>query len=177
MLLPSRMFPLLASLLLLTASMAHASRPLGIPDLEGGAASPEALADQLLEALAANDEAALQRLRVSESEYRRIIVPGTVTAGSPPRAAEPAATDFFWRMLDAKSHDFARQLLSELGGKHLTRREIRFTKGTHSFAGYTAHGQLRVAATDESGAPYIVRSGTIAQVGDRYKLIGLNWDD
>jgi len=163
-----------ASLFALTA---RATSFPAIPDLSGGASSIESLADSLLVALAANDEEGLQKLRVSESEYLEIIVPGTVPVDSPRRKTEPEASAFFWRMLDAKSRDFSRLLLAEFGGKRLTRHAIRFTKGTNAFAAYTAHGQLRILVTDASGAEHVVRSGTVAQVGDRYKLIGLNWDD
>lgn len=147
------------------------------PRLSHASPSIAALADSLLNALAANDERALHQLRVSESEYRTVIEPATVEPGQPPRHIDEASSKLFWSMLDTKSRDFARPLLSEFGGKTLTRKDVRFIRGVHQYAGYTAHSQMRVLVADEHGKETLVRSGTVAQVGDQYKLIGLNWDD
>jgi len=152
-------------------------RSMETPALSGGAASVEDLVDRLLQAIAANDEKALHALRVSEVEYRTVIVPGTVEVGEVPRRVDDTSTDLFWRMLDTKSRDFSRALLAENGGKKLVRKEVRFSKGVHRYGGYTAHGQVRVLVADAEGTERVIRSGTIAQVGERYKLISLSWDD
>ncbi len=173
----SRLIATILAVTLLHCGHAVPMRGLSVPPLSGGASSPEALVDELLLAIASNDPTALHALRVSEVEYRTIIVPGTVEVGQPLREVDAAATTAFWRLLDSKSRDFGRQLLADQGGKKLSRKEIRFTKGVHPYAGYTAHGQVRVLVTDAQANETLIRSGTIAQVGDRYKFISLSWDD
>ena len=145
--------------------------------LTGGAASVEALADALLEALHQGDEAALQRLRVNEDEYRTIIAPGTVAPGQPLRRVSLEATGFFWRLLATRSGDYARILLRDFGGKPWQREEIVFTKGRQPYATYTALGELRLTVRAPDGTSAVVRTGTVAEVGGSHKLIGFNWDD
>jgi len=147
------------------------------PKLSGGATSVGALLDELLEAVAANDENALHRLRVTETEYRSIIVPGTVSAGAPPRQASEQITTFFWSMLDTKSRDYGRLTLRQFGGQHLQRRGVEYRNGIKRFGGYTAYGSVHLTVVTDEGTQTELRSGTIAEVDGRYKLIGLNWDD
>lgn len=163
----------IVSLMMHSAPEASTRRPM----LAGGATSVDALLDQFLDAVAANDEVALHHLRVTETEYRSIIVPGTVDVGAPPRHVTPKITTFFWHMLDAKSRDFAYQTLSEFGGQHLQRRSVSYTKGIRKFGGYTAYGDVHLEVATDEGKELQVRSGTIAEVDGRYKFIGLNWAD
>ncbi len=142
--------------------------------LDGGASSIDALLDEFLIALQTKDVRALTRLRVTEAEYRTIIIPGTVKPGEPLREVAAAPSLFFWRMLDQKSEDVARVLFEGFGGRALARRELRFTKGTRQFAAYTAHGDVRLVVLNEFGEQRELRTGTIAEVGGQYKFIGFN---
>lgn len=142
--------------------------------LRGGAPSVDTLLDQFLHALSTKDERALHRLRVNEAEYRQIIIPGTVKPGESPRQVAEESSQFFWSMVNQKSEDVGRQLIKNFGGHHYTRGGVRFTKGSRSFAWYIAHGDVRLDLTDENGQPHELRTGTIAEVGGRYKFIGFN---
>ena len=148
-----------------------------VPQFQGGATSVDALLDDLLAAVAAHDEAALNRLRVTEEEYRTIIVPGTAEPGQPPRKISDHVSEYFWHMLDAKSRDLTYAALGQFGGQQLTRREVRYTKGVKQYQGYTALGEVRMQVVNTNGEKQEFRSGTIAEVGGRYKFIGLNWND
>ena len=145
--------------------------------LSNGARSIDTLVDRLLHALAANDEHALHRLRVTEDEYRQIIIPGTVKVGEAPRAvaAEPSA--FFWSMLNQKSEDVGRQILKTFGRHTYKRKELTYTKGTRQFAWYTAHGNVQLQLEDEQGQTHELRVGTIAEISGQYKFIGFNAND
>lgn len=143
----------------------------------GAAPSIDALLDQLLQAVMANDEQSLHRLRVTESEYLTIIVPWTVEEGRPARTIPEQSATFYWRMLDAKSRDMARLMLQQFGGKKLQSRQPEYTNGVQKYGGYTAYGQVRLPVVNEQGKEALLRSGTIAEVAGGYKFIGLNWND
>ena len=153
------------------AAKEAATKPL---QLDGGAASIDSLLDQFLQALAANDERALNRLRVSEREYRDIIVPGTAKPGEPPREVPQNTADFFWSMLNQKSEDTGRHIMQNLGGHTYKRGELTYTKGTREFVWYKAHGDVRLKLENEKGETKELRTGTIAEVGGRFKFIGFN---
>ena len=142
-----------------------------------GAPSVDALLDELLAALAAKDEHGLHRLRVTETEYRQIIIPGTVKEGEPPRKVDATPSEFFWRMLDQKSQDVGRVLIQRFGGRHYTRKELTYTKGVRKFAWYTALGEVRLRIENEDGDDDVLRTGSIAEVNGRYKFIGFNFNN
>lgn len=160
--------------LAMKSSPRSAEPPLRLND---GAASVDALLDELLQALAAKDEAALHRLRVTEAEYRELIVPGTVEEGKPLRRVSAQTATFFWRLLDAKNRDLGRIMLQEFGGQPLERRGLTYTHGVKKYGGYTAYGQVRLQVANQQGREMELRTGTIAEVDGRYKFIGINWED
>jgi hypothetical protein len=167
-----------AVLITATASraQAEAAHPAPAPKLKltDGARSIDGLLEQFQSALDAKDENALRKLRVTEREYREIIIPGTVKPGQPPREVAPTPSVFFWQMIDQKSDDVARHLI-ELFGGHKTRRiSVKFTKGTREFAWYKSHGDVQLTLQDEQGRERELRTGAIAEVDGRFKFIGFN---
>lgn len=139
--------------------------------LAHAAPSVDALVGRLVGALAARDREALARLRVSEREYRTIIVPGHVEPGRPPQRLPDEASRFFWEMLDTRSRYSAEALLAEFGGQRYRLKGVRFARGTRRYAGYTAHRQLRLILEDGGGAERELRTGSIAEVRGRYKFV------
>lgn len=144
------------------------------PTLSNAARSIDALLDQFLRALSQGDEQALQRLRVSEHEYRDIIIPGTVKPGEAPRNVAPEPSAWFWSMLNQKSEDVSRALIKTYAGHTYKRKALSFTKGTRQFAWYTAHGDVRLVLESESGETRELGTGAIAEIDGRYKFIGFN---
>ena len=142
-----------------------------------GAPSVDALLDELLAALAAKDEHGLHRLRVTETEYRQIIIPGTVKEGEPPRKVDATPSEFFWRMLDQKSQDMGRLILERFGGHQYVRKDLTYTRGVRKFAWYTALGNVKLQVQDEDGVEHLLHTGAIAEVNGRYKFIGFNYND
>jgi hypothetical protein len=138
--------------------------------LGGGASSPEELAQRLLDALEREDLDALRRLRVTESEYKDIILAGTAPAGQPARTLRPDVADYAWKTLDTKSLYYERYLLHEFGGQHYEVKHLSFAKGTADYARYRAHRQLRLAL-QRDGSRAELATGSIAEVGGRYKFI------
>jgi hypothetical protein len=154
-----------------------APRPPAQRQLVNGAPSVDALLDRFFGALATKDDQAMQRLRVTEQEYRGIIIPGTVKEGEPPRPVDPTASVYWWRMLNQKSEDVGRLIMLEFGGHRYTRENVTFTKGVRKFGWYAAIGEVRLNIKDESGDEKILKTGSIAEVHGRYKFIGFNYND
>ncbi|MBI3783282.1 MAG: hypothetical protein HY270_07760 [Deltaproteobacteria bacterium] len=162
----------LISLLLPHMSAASTKPPFG---LKGGRTSIEVLVADFLKAVKSKDEAALKQLRVSEKEYRDIIVPGSVKPGAAPRLdVAPQTSEYFWKMLNQKSEDYARAFIKGLGGKRVKRKSLKFSKGTRQFAWYTAHGDVELVLEDEAGVAHELHTGTVAEIDGRFKFIGFN---
>jgi hypothetical protein len=140
--------------------------------LVNGAPSAATLIDRFLAALAAKDPDALHRLRVTEAEYREILMPGTVPVGQPlkpPPSKELA--NFAWGTLDEKSAYYEQFLLSQYGGKHLRLQSSAYDKGEQRFANHTAYRQLRLTLVDEAtGAEVLLGTGSIVEVAGAYKF-------
>ena len=112
----------------------------------------------------------LRRLRVTESEYKDVILAGTVEAGQPLRTWPPEVVDYAWDTLNTKSLYYERYLLHELGGKHYEFKDMTFAKGVTDYATYRAYRQLRLTVTDK-GSSAELATGSIAEVEGRYKFI------
>jgi hypothetical protein len=151
------------------------TRPIG---LGGGAPSIDALLGEFLDAVERQDVDAMHRLRVSKDEYQRIIVPGMVEPGAPPRRISEQPRELFWQINDRKSRYAAEAIAHQYGGRHYTSRDLRLTRGTREFAWYTVHGQIRLdlRALDLPGTAEL-RTGSIAEIDGRYKFIAFQWDD
>ena len=106
--------------------------------LRDAASSKEELAQRLLDALERKDLQALRRLRVTETEYKDVILPGSVEAGQQLRDYTPDVADYAWKTLNTKSLYYERYLLAQLGGKHLAYRDMSFAKGVADYATYRA---------------------------------------
>ena len=166
-----------AGMLLVTPFPARADSPPSSPkhpQLTNAAPSIDALLDQFLRALAAKDEQAMHRLRVSEVEYRQIIIPGTVKPGEAPRQVAESPSAFFWSMINQKSEDVGRLLMANYGGHTYKRKALTYTKGSRDFAWYRAHGDVRLQLEDETGATKELHTGSIAEIDGQYKFIGFN---
>jgi len=149
----------------MTPAGAEGSQMLG-----DAASSREELAQWLLDALEKKDLQTLRRLRVTESEYKDVILPGSVEVGQALRNYPPDVADYAWKTLNTKSLYYERYLLAQVGGKHFEFKDMTFAKGVADYATYRAHRQLRLAVL-EDGSPGELATGSIAEVGGRYKFI------
>lgn len=146
------------------------------PTLRGGAQSVDELVQDLVVAVHASDEGALRSLRVSEVEYREIILPGSVPPGETPPQYAQEFTDFLWGSLDVRNRHGEQQLLRLWGGKSLTVESASFHRGVRAYRGYTAHSLLDLTVKDDQGKEVRMEMGSIAQVGDRFKFISFTRD-
>src|SRR5262245_32378304 len=136
--------------------------------LRDAASSKEELAQWLLDALEKKDLEALRRLRVTEAEYKDFILPGSVEVGKRLRTYPPDVANYAWQTLNTKSLYYERYLLAQVGGKHMEFKDMSFAKGTADYATYRAFRQLRLAVL-ENGSPAELATGSIAEVGGKYK--------
>jgi hypothetical protein len=138
--------------------------------LDTSASSTAELVQRLLEALERRDLNALHRLRVTEPEYKGIILAGGVPVGQPFRSYRAEVSDLAWQTLNTKSIYYERFLLHEYGGRRYELKDVRFEEGTADYAGYRAHRQLRLSLARE-GSTVELATGSIAEVGGRFKFV------
>jgi hypothetical protein len=138
--------------------------------------SIDALIDDFVAAVGAKDMQTLTKLRVTETEYLDIIVPGGVPKGDVPRRTTPKVKDVFWRLLNDKSHAYAELFLARYGGHKYGQPQVTFTKPTRHYAWYDAYGKLRLQMVDEEGNIWKLDTGSIVAVAGRYKFVGYEYD-
>jgi hypothetical protein len=139
--------------------------------LTDAAPSVDELVERFLSALAARDRLALERLRVSEREYLKIIFPGNVEPGARPQHMPADKARFFWDLMNTKSAYGAQHLLNQFGGQRYRVKEVAYAKGTRKYAGFTAYEQLRLTLEDEGGQERELRTGSIAEVHGSFKFV------
>jgi hypothetical protein len=148
------------------SASAEGSRP-----FRDAVSSKEELAQRLLDALEKKDLQGLRRLRVTETEYKDFVLPGSVEVGQPLRKYPPDIADYAWKTLDTKSLYYERYLIHGSGGEHYQIKDMTFDKGVADYATYRAYRQLRLALTKKDGAPGELATGSIIEVDGQYKFI------
>jgi hypothetical protein len=91
-------------------------------------ASADALIDGMLRALERDDPDALRRLRVTETEYREIILPGSVREGRPLRRYPRDIADYAWGSLATRSFYHEQALLHGHKGRHFIVKAVEYDK-------------------------------------------------
>lgn len=164
-----------AALALGAAGAGTSSRPAPAPAavLEHGAPSVDALLARFVEALHANDWKRLRKLRMTEAEYRAIVLPGSVARGEPLRSYPDEVSRYFWQMNHAKSAYSEANLLQLFGGRRYRIVGVHWVEGEQEFATYRALRQLELSlVADGDGAQDArLRTGSIAEVNGRYTFI------
>jgi hypothetical protein len=141
-------------------------------------ASPtiDALLARVLEALADKDEEALHRLRVTESEYRSFVIPGSAKPGTEPQVLPEKDSEFFWQMLDTNSRYAAGRVIRGWGGKRYTLKSVEYAKGHKEYLWYDAYKTAVLTLEDEEGKKTELALGAIAHIDGQYKFVGLAAD-
>ena len=139
--------------------------------LADGEPSIDSLLEKFRGALVTNDKTALRRLRVTEDEYRNLIMPGSVDPGTPRPSYNEQASRYFWGILNGKSIYTEANLLHEFGGKDFAIDSVEYRKGVKKYRDYTAYKQLTLMVKHPGEESERMRIGSIAEVDGQYKFI------
>jgi len=170
------LLPALCSLLVVNVAAGAETKTI---QLDGGLESRDVLIQRFVTALEEKDKEALMGLLVSTEQYRDHFIPTTVEPGQPPRQWPEKPRQFFTDNFFHKSSLYADNLLDAWGGRKITINRTYFTRDTREYAGYIAHGELRLDVTVDPPVDFkpIIRAGFIAEVGGRFGFIGFLYDD
>jgi hypothetical protein len=133
--------------------------------------SIDSLIEKFRQALETKDKVLLHKLRVTEDEYRNIILPGSVEPGQTGESYSEDASKYFWGILNGRSIYSEANLLHDHGGKPIKVTNVEYRKGIKKYRDYTAYKQLTVTLDDGSGEPDRMRIGSIAEVDGQFKFI------
>ncbi len=133
--------------------------------------SIDSLVQKFCRALTTKDKALLRRLRVTEDEYRNLILPGSVESDQPPGQYNEQASQYFWGVLNGKSIYSEASLLADFGGHDLKVKSIAYRQGIKKYRDYTAYQQITLELDEEDGHSGRMRIGSIAEVDGQYKFI------
>lgn len=147
---------------LLCLSLAACARP--IPSSQ---ASVEALAQAVLDAVAARDEAALRRLALDEQEFREHVWP-ELPASRPERNLP---FSYVWGDLRTKSEAGLAAMLLEHGGRRYQLERIRFSEATTKYETSVVHRESRLEVRRPDGERDTIQLfGSVIQKAGGFKV-------
>ncbi len=137
------------------------------PILGETSASREALGNAVLAAFKAGDIGALERLALTEDEFRTFVWP-KLPASRPDRGVP---FDFVWGMLKQNSSTYLRQTANALRGHDFTLKRVSFAGASSAYAGVVVHRETELLVTDANGNEQMIRvfGSTVEQEG-RFKV-------
>jgi hypothetical protein len=141
--------------------------------LVDAAPSVDVLIDRLLDALARNDARAMHRLRVTENEYRKFFLPGSVKPGESARVYDDESSKFYWELINSHNLYAVSGIIKKYGGHRCHVKERQYLKGQETYAWYEAYKTLHLVLEDENGKQAELTLGSIADVDGQFKFISL----
>jgi hypothetical protein len=143
------------------------------PPLADGAPSAETLATEVLQALTRGDRAALERLAVSEREFRDYIWPELPAA----RPERNLPFSYVWGDLHQKSDINLGETLRRYGRQSLTLVAVTFG-GVTDYAGHRVHREAAFTVRDSAGQVSDVRvCGSMLEKDGEWKVFSYVVDD
>ena len=152
------------------SAAAEGSRATEKVAVHDGAPSKEVLIDRFLQALRDKDLDALRRLRLSESEYREIVMPGHVPVGQPHRNWPEDVKEYAWKSLNTKCFYLERALVAQYGGHAYEVKEAHFEEGVEQYDSYVGYKQLRLRLR-EGDREAELATGSIAEIDGQFKFV------
>ena len=143
--------------------------------LSGALESPDAVAEAVLEAMAARDAERLARLVLSEGEFRDHVWPYLPV--SRPEVNMPF--DVMWGMLRQNSQAYLRQTLAALDGEPpLEVRGVRFAGETSTYGDVRVHRDAELVVGAPDGSERVVRLfGSLIEQNGAWKVFSYVADD
>jgi hypothetical protein len=128
--------------------------------------SAEGLAAAVLQALAARDREALDRLALGEREFRENVWPSLPAA----RPERNLPVDYVWGDLHQKSQAALGQVIATYGGRRYELVSVAFDDVT-DYGRYRVHRQTSLHVRDASGAATVIRvCGSMIEQDGRWKV-------
>jgi hypothetical protein len=159
-------------LALLVAAGAAASCS-SVPPLDSQFRTPDVLAAAVLDAVAANDRARLDRLALGEREFKDHVWPDLPAA----RPERNLPFSYVWGDLHQKSNNRLVTTLREHAGKRYSLRRVRFGDTT-SYAHYRVHRDSVFDVVDASGIEASLRvCGSFLEKDGVWKVFSYAVDD
>jgi len=160
--------PAVFVLILLAAAACGSSAPLA-----DGAASPDALARAVLEAIRTNDRAGLARLAVSEREFREHVWP-RLPASRPERNLP---FSYVWGELRQKSDAALAATIQRYRGRLFEVMTVSFSRAT-DYVEYKVHREATFRVRDSTGNESDLRvCGSLLEKDGLWKVFSYVVDD
>lgn len=135
--------------------------------------SPDAVAAAVLDALVRHDRAALERLALSEQEFRNHVWRSLPAA----RPERNLPVDYVWGDLHQKSQAALEQVIATHGGRRYELVSVAFDDVT-DYGGYRVHRQTALHVRDASGAAMVIRvCGSMIEQDGGWKVFSYVVDD
>jgi hypothetical protein len=147
-------------------------RPAGSMRLINGAASPDALIREALDALAASDTARLQRLLVTRDEFQNHIYPELGIHYPAANDMRPETRRFIWENQFMGSTKGLERALRDLGGKHMELLGVSYNEGGMKYASYSIYEGTRAHVRMDDGREALLHVfGSVVEMDGVYKLL------
>lgn len=134
--------------------------------------SPRAVAEALLDAVAADDGTTLEALALSEQEFRQHVWPELPAA----RPERNLPFSYVWGDLRQKSVAGLARTRSAHGGRRYTLEDVRFS-GETRYPGYTVHRDGVLVVKGPDGPHELRLCGSMIEQGGRWKVFSYAVDD
>ncbi|MEW5980916.1 MAG: hypothetical protein AB1806_00940 [Acidobacteriota bacterium] len=161
---PLRRLLALAAVACLAAAACGGS---GRPEFSHTFQSADALAAEVLDALARKDAPHLQALALGEHEFRKWVWPRLPVS----RPGVNVSFDYFWKDFAFKSRASLASTLHEFGGERFVLQRVEFLGETTDYGTFSVSRDAQLTVTDALGRQRtICVFGSVVQTGGRHKL-------
>jgi hypothetical protein len=144
------------------------------PPLANAQESARAVAEQLLDALASRDRDALERLAISEPEFRVHVWPSLPAA----RPERNLPVSYVWGDLHQKSVASLARILATHGGRRYELIDVRFAAAPTAHPDYVVHRETVLAVRGADGQTAEIRvCGSLIEKAGRWKVFSYVVDE
>jgi hypothetical protein len=156
------------------AFLAFAAITCGPAPLSNTQPSADALAREVLTALARQDASRLGALALNEEEFRRHVWPALPAA----RPERNLPFSYVWGDLRQKGEMRLRATLSAHNGRRYLLRGVTFSGGTTEYSGFRVHRAALLKVRDSAGADHELRPfGSAIEKNGAWKVFSFHVDD
>lgn len=165
---------LIAAVVMTAACSAPAEPTRSAAPLSNTFDSPEALAQAVLDGLAARDLARLRSLALSEAEFRDHVWPELPTS----RPERNVPFEYAWGQMKQRSDGSLQETFNRYSGKQLKFMRAGFTGETTTHQSFAVRRESEVIAADETGRELVLRLyGSVLIKDGKAKLFSYVVDD